>query len=65
MKTGGCLKNTGQSLLTSCSFAEAIVPVYPNELVDIKTVCQGMGKPPYVHALMGSALALYLQPINE
>jgi len=28
-------------------------------LVDTKEVIQGMGKKPYIHALMGSALALY------
>ncbi|MDR0456602.1 MAG: NUDIX hydrolase [Treponema sp.] len=31
------------------------------ELVSIEAVNKGMGKPPYIHALMGSALALYLQ----
>jgi len=31
------------------------------ELVSAEEVINGMGKPPYVHALMGSALALYLQ----
>ena len=31
------------------------------ELVDAETVLKGMGKPPFIHALMGSALALYLQ----
>ena len=30
------------------------------ELVDIDDVIRGMGQPPYVHALMGSAVALYL-----
>jgi 8-oxo-dGTP pyrophosphatase MutT (NUDIX family) len=30
-------------------------------LVDINDVIQGMGKAPYVHALMGTALALYNQ----
>jgi len=48
------LVNTGSQDLDADEFVEV-------ELVDIKTVCQGMGKPPYVHALMGSALALYLQ----
>lgn len=28
-------------------------------VVPINEVCQGMGKPPYIHALMGSALMLY------
>ncbi|MDR1955748.1 MAG: NUDIX hydrolase [Treponema sp.] len=31
------------------------------ELVPVKEVFQGMGRPPYIHALMGSALALYAQ----
>ena len=30
------------------------------EAVPWKEVLQGMGKPPYIHALMGTALALYL-----
>jgi 8-oxo-dGTP pyrophosphatase MutT (NUDIX family) len=30
-------------------------------LVDTAEVFRGMGRPPYVHALMGSALSLYLQ----
>jgi 8-oxo-dGTP pyrophosphatase MutT (NUDIX family) len=33
-------------------------------LVDPGEVFQGLGKPPYVHALMGSAFALYLQQKN-
>ena len=37
-----------------------------DEFVEIETVpweevLQGLGKPPYIHALMGTALALYLQ----
>jgi len=31
------------------------------ETIDINEVIKGMGKPPYVHALMGTALMLYLQ----
>ena len=31
------------------------------ELVSIEEVIRGMGKPPFVHALMGTALMLYLQ----
>ena len=31
------------------------------ELADIQTVIKGMGTPPYIHALMGSALSLYLK----
>jgi len=31
------------------------------EIVDIASVVRGIGRPPYIHALMGSALSLYLQ----
>ncbi|MCL2761729.1 MAG: NUDIX hydrolase [Treponema sp.] len=31
------------------------------ELVDTETVFKNMGRPPYIHALMASALTLYLQ----
>jgi 8-oxo-dGTP pyrophosphatase MutT (NUDIX family) len=31
------------------------------ETIPWKEVLSGMGKPPYIHALMGTALALYLQ----
>jgi hypothetical protein len=31
------------------------------ELIPVETVFRNLGKPPYVHALMASALALYLQ----
>ena len=34
------------------------------ELVNVEEVIKGMGKPPYTHALMGSALALYLKQLN-
>jgi len=51
------LENTGSQNLD----ADEYVAV---ELVSVETVCQGMGKPPYVHALMGSALALYLQKLH-
>ena len=34
-------------------------------LVDAAEVFNGMGKPPYVHALMGSALALYLRECGQ
>jgi len=34
-------------------------------LIDEKEVIQGMGKPPFVHALMGTALALYNQGSNH
>ena len=51
------LVNTGMQNLDTDEFVEV-------ELVDTETVCKGMGKPPYIHALMGSALALYLQGIK-
>ncbi|GHV96622.1 DNA mismatch repair protein MutT [Spirochaetia bacterium] len=46
------LTNTGKQDLDEDEYVEAA-------LVDTEEVCQGMGKPPYIHALMGSALALY------
>jgi len=48
------LVNTGSQDLDADEFVNV-------ELVSAQAVCQGMGKPPYIHALMGSALALYLQ----
>jgi len=48
------LMNTGSQDLDADEFVDV-------ELVSVQTVCQDMGKPPYIHALMGSALALYLQ----
>jgi 8-oxo-dGTP pyrophosphatase MutT (NUDIX family) len=53
----GELVDTGRQHLDVDEFVEV-------ELVDIKEVLQGMGKPPYVHALMASALTLYLQQQN-
>jgi len=47
------LVDTGAQSLDEDEFVEV-------ELVDVETAIKGMGKPPYVHALMGSALALYL-----
>ena len=49
----GNLTNTGSQHLDPDEFVEV-------EIVPVETVIQGMGKPPYIHALMGSALALYL-----
>ena len=46
------LENTGIQNLDKDEYVEVI-------LVDEEEVIQGMGKPPYVHALMGTALALY------
>jgi 8-oxo-dGTP pyrophosphatase MutT (NUDIX family) len=48
------LVDTGRQELDADEFVET-------ELVDIDEVKKGMGKPPYIHALMGSALVLYLQ----
>ena len=48
------LINTGRQHLDSDEFVEV-------ELVNTGEVFKGMGKPPYIHALMGSALTLYLQ----
>ena len=48
------LVNTGRQELDADEFVGV-------ELVDAETVIKGMGKPPYIHALMGSALALYLE----
>jgi len=35
------------------------------ETVTLEEVLQGMGKPPFIHALMGTAMALYMQMKNE
>ena len=35
------------------------------ETVSFEEVLQGMGKPPFIHALMGTAMALYMQMKNE
>jgi 8-oxo-dGTP pyrophosphatase MutT (NUDIX family) len=48
------LVDTGRQELDADEFVET-------ELVDIEEVKKGMGKPPFIHALMGSALVLYLQ----
>jgi len=48
------LTDTGRKELDVDEFVET-------EIVDAGEVISGMGKPPYIHALMGSALALYLQ----
>ena len=47
------LVNTGSQHLDPDEFVDV-------ELVSEETVLQGMGKPPFNHALMGGALALYL-----
>jgi 8-oxo-dGTP pyrophosphatase MutT (NUDIX family) len=48
------LVDTGRQELDADEFVET-------ELGDIDEVMKGMGKPPFIHALMGSALVLYLQ----
>jgi 8-oxo-dGTP pyrophosphatase MutT (NUDIX family) len=48
------LENTGKQDLDEDEFVEVA-------LVDPSEVFQGMGQPPYIHALMGSALTLYLK----
>ena len=48
------LVNTGKQNLDADEFMEM-------ELVSTGEVLKGLGKPPFVHALMGSAFALYLQ----
>ncbi|MDR0494978.1 MAG: NUDIX hydrolase [Treponema sp.] len=52
------LANTGKQKLDADEFVEV-------ELTSVEAVIKGMGEPPYIHALMGSALALYLQHITE
>jgi 8-oxo-dGTP pyrophosphatase MutT (NUDIX family) len=46
------LTNCGRQSLDEDEYVEVV-------LVDADEVIQGMGKEPYIHALMGSALALY------
>ncbi|MDR1318406.1 MAG: NUDIX hydrolase [Treponema sp.] len=50
----GDLQNTGKQDLDEDEYVEVA-------LVDPEEVFRGMGQPPYVHALMGSALSLYLR----
>ncbi|MDR2479610.1 MAG: NUDIX hydrolase [Treponema sp.] len=45
---------TGRQKLDEDEYVESV-------LVDAADVVNGMGKPPYIHALMGTALALYLR----
>jgi 8-oxo-dGTP pyrophosphatase MutT (NUDIX family) len=51
------LVDTGRQKLDADEFIKV-------ELVSIDAVIKGMGKLPYVHALMGSALSFYLQQLN-
>lgn len=46
------LKSLGNQNLDDDEYVDVV-------LVPIHEVFQGMGKPPYIHALMGTALALY------
>jgi 8-oxo-dGTP pyrophosphatase MutT (NUDIX family) len=48
------LEYTGKQSLDEDEYIEV-------ELVKAAEVFRGLGRPPYIHALMGSALALYLQ----
>jgi 8-oxo-dGTP pyrophosphatase MutT (NUDIX family) len=48
------LTDTGRQELDEDEYVETV-------LVDEAEVCAGMGRPPYIHALMGAALALYFQ----
>jgi 8-oxo-dGTP pyrophosphatase MutT (NUDIX family) len=49
----GDLQHMGKQELDEDEFIDV-------ELVDPAEVFQGLGRPPYIHALMGSAFALYL-----
>jgi prefoldin subunit 5 len=51
------LTNCGKQSLDEDEYVEVV-------LVSADEVIQGMGKEPYVHALMGSALALYNKKIK-
>jgi 8-oxo-dGTP pyrophosphatase MutT (NUDIX family) len=53
----GNLQNTGKQDLDEDEYVEAV-------LVNAEEVFRGMGQPPYVHALMGSALSLYYKAEN-
>jgi 8-oxo-dGTP pyrophosphatase MutT (NUDIX family) len=48
------LHDTGKQNLDEDEYVEPV-------LVDAAEVFRGMGRPPYIHALMGSALSLYMQ----
>ncbi|MCL2411971.1 MAG: NUDIX hydrolase [Treponema sp.] len=48
------LTDSGKQNLDKDEYVEVV-------LVDIDEAIQGMGKPPYIHALMGTALSLYLR----
>jgi 8-oxo-dGTP pyrophosphatase MutT (NUDIX family) len=48
------LENTGKLEPDDDEYLETV-------LVDVNEVMRNMGRPPYIHALMGTALSLYLQ----
>jgi 8-oxo-dGTP pyrophosphatase MutT (NUDIX family) len=48
------LENTGKPEPDDDEYLETV-------LVDVNEVMRNMGQPPYIHALMGTALSLYLQ----
>jgi 8-oxo-dGTP pyrophosphatase MutT (NUDIX family) len=50
----GELENSGKQELDEDEYVETV-------LVDASDVIKNMGRPPYIHALMGTALSLYLQ----
>jgi 8-oxo-dGTP pyrophosphatase MutT (NUDIX family) len=50
------LNGDGKQKLDEDEYVETV-------LVDTAEVIQGMGSPPYVHALMGTALSLYLKKL--
>ncbi|GHV91968.1 DNA mismatch repair protein MutT [Spirochaetia bacterium] len=52
------LQNTGAQNLDEDEYIEV-------ETIGVAEVLRGLGRPPYVHALMGSALALYIQKTAE
>jgi len=52
------LINTGKQKLDEDEFVEI-------ELIDTEEVIRNMGKPPHIHALMGTALTLYHQNCNH
>jgi 8-oxo-dGTP pyrophosphatase MutT (NUDIX family) len=52
------LTNTGKQELDEDEYVQTA-------LINITDVFEGLGKPPYVHALMNSALAIYLRHLEE
>jgi 8-oxo-dGTP pyrophosphatase MutT (NUDIX family) len=54
-----------ENLVNTCKQNLDADEIMDVELVSVDTVMQGMGKPPYIHALMGSALALYAKKVDS